>query len=249
MLDQLLSWYQEPMLLKFPVYTMLLSVGAFLLLALPWTLLAWFDPPWARPYKAQDKPFEVRRYIGKNLRLIAGNSTLVLLIFLAAWPVVRLFGIHDGPRPPWYEFVWQITLFFILDDFLYYWMHRKMHENKWLLKNVHSVHHQVRNPSAIAGNYFHWIELLFTAGLVLVGPILLSSHIEVVYVWLFLRQWQAVDGHTGYQFRWNPLSWLPFYHGAKFHDLHHETYKGNYAGFFPIWDRVFGTETRPGRNV
>ena len=124
-----------------------------------------------------------------------------------------------------------------------------MHENKWLLKNVHSVHHRVRNPSAIAGNYFHWIELFFTASLVLIGPVLLSSHIEVVYVWIILRQWQAVDGHTGYQFAWNPMAWLPFYHGAKFHDLHHETYKGNYAGFFPIWDRWFGTESRPGANI
>jgi len=248
LVSTIISWYQDPMFLQFLVATSVIGVGAFLIMALPWTLLAWFDPDWAKPYKTQDKPFDVQRYIGKNMRLIGFNSSVVFVLLIAAWPLIRLGGVHAGAIPPWYEFIWQIAFFIFLDDFLYYWMHRKMHENKWLLKNVHSVHHQIRNPSAIAGNYFHWAELALTAGLALLGPLLLSSHIYVVYVWFVLRQWEAVDGHAGYTFKWNPIALLPFYHGAKFHDLHHETYKGNYAGFLPIWDKVFKTETRPGAN-
>jgi len=29
--------------------------------------------------------------------------------------------------------------------------------------------------------------------------------------------------------------------GARHHDFHHARVRGNYAGFFPIWDRAFGT--------
>ena len=53
-----IALYQDPMFLKFPVAAMVLSVGAFLVTALPWTLLAWIDPPWAKRYKIQDKPFD-----------------------------------------------------------------------------------------------------------------------------------------------------------------------------------------------
>lgn len=243
--NYLVTSYQDPMFLKFPVFTLLLGIFSFLLMALPWTLLAWFDPDWAKPNKIQNKPFAVQSYLKENLRLIALNSSIVLVLLILVWPLVRLAGIHDGDTPPWYEFIWQLAFFIFLDDFLYYWVHRYMHQNKWLLKKVHSVHHTIRNPSAIAGNYFHWAELAITAGLALIGPLLLSSHIYVVYVWFVLRQWQAVDGHCGYEFNWNPITWLPFYKGGRFHDLHHELYKGNYAGFLPLVDRWFGTESKP----
>lgn len=37
---------------------------------------------------------------------------------------------------------------------------------------------------------------------------------------------------------------LPGSHGALHHDFHHARVRGNYAGFLPIWDRVFGTLVR-----
>lgn len=249
--DTLLSWlvtsYQDPLLIRFPLVTLSLSLLAFLLFALPWTLLAWFDPAWARPYRIQDKPFRVASYLPETLRRIALNSLIILILLLISWPLLRLSGVHDGPTPGIFTFVWQILLFIFLDDFLYYWMHRAMHENRWLLKNVHAVHHRIRNPSAIAGNHFHWIELVMTAGLALVGPLLVGAHVAVVWVWIVIRQLEAADGHTGYHFPWDPLHWLPFYQGAAPHDFHHSRFQGNYAGFLPIWDQVFKTAIlRPG---
>lgn len=239
--NTLLGWYSDPMFLQLPVATLLLSLIAFLLFSLPWTLLAWFDPAWARPYKVQQAPFDVRKTLPETLRRITLNTLAVALLLVLLWPLLRLSGIHAGPVPHWSTFVWQLALFVLLDDFLYYWMHRAMHENRWLLKHVHAVHHQLRTPSAIGGNHFHWIELALTAGLALVGPVLLESHVYVVYAWIVLRQLEAADGHTGYDFPWDPLHWLPLYEGAAYHDFHHSRFKGNYAGFLPVWDRVFGT--------
>jgi len=240
-LAQILDWYRDPMFWKFPVLTLLISVGAFLIFALPWTLLAWFDPVWARPYRIQDRPFDVYKYLPDTLRRIALNSLIVLGLLVVAWPLLRLSAIHDGPVPPWYVFVGSIVFFLLLDDFLYYWMHRWMHENRWLLKHVHSVHHRIRNPSAIAGNHFHWLELAMTAGLALTGPLLLGSHLMVVWAWMVIRQWEAVDGHTGYDLPIDPGHWLPGYEGSAYHDFHHNRFQGNYAGFLPFWDRVFNT--------
>jgi 4-alpha-methyl-delta7-sterol-4alpha-methyl oxidase len=236
-----LSLYLDPMFWKLPVMTLTLSLLAFLLFALPWTWLAWRDPVWARRFKVQQQPFSVRSTLPATLQRIAFNTLVVAAILTLAWPVLRLSGIHDGALPHWSTYAWQLTFFVLLDDFLYYWMHRLMHENKWLLKHVHSVHHQIRTPSAIAGNHFHWLELAMTAGLALVGPVLLESHITVVYAWIILRQLEAADGHTGYNLPWDPLHWLPLYEGAAYHDFHHARFKGNYAGFLPVWDRVFDT--------
>ena len=44
------SIYNDPMFLKFPIATLALSIGTFLMIATPWTLLAWLDPDWAKSY-------------------------------------------------------------------------------------------------------------------------------------------------------------------------------------------------------
>ena len=241
MWETVTGWYTEPLFWQFPVMGVLVAMVAFLVFALPWTLLAWFDPEWARPYKLQDKPFEVSRHIGPILTRMTLNTLIVAGLLVLAWPLLRLTGIHAGEHPVWWLIIAQIAFFMVLDDFLYYWMHRWMHANKWILRHVHSIHHRLRNPFALAGNYFHWLELVLTIGVALAGPILVSAHVEVLYLWLILRQFEAADGHTGYSFPWDPTHLIPGYHGALYHDFHHSHYQGNYAGFFSYVDRFFGT--------
>lgn len=45
--------------------------------------------------------------------------------------------------------------FVLLDDFLYYGMHRYMHENKWLLRNIHSVWNPVHLLPVYEGPVYH----------------------------------------------------------------------------------------------
>lgn len=236
-----LALYQDPMFLQLPVATLALSVGSFLLFAAPWTLLAWIDPLWARPYKIQQKPFQVTTYFWPNLARITLNSTMMLLLLLLTWPLLRLSNIHSGDIPAWYIWVLQIAFFLLLDDFLFYWMHRWFHENKWILKNIHSVHHRIRNTCALDGNYFHWVEFVLIGSLAMVGPILVGCHLYVLYAWIIIRNLEAADGHAGYDFPWNPLRFLPLYDGPVYHDFHHARFKGNYAGALHYVDRYFGT--------
>ena len=135
----------------------------------------------------------------------------------------------------------QLAFFVLLDDFLYYGMHRLMHRQRWLLKHVHSQHHRIRHCSAINGNYMHPLEYAATGALALLGPLLLGVSLPVLWAWLVLRQFEAADGHSGYVFPWNPGHLIPLYEGAGYHDFHHLKYQGNYAGFLPYLDRFFGS--------
>jgi 4-alpha-methyl-delta7-sterol-4alpha-methyl oxidase len=134
----------------------------------------------------------------------------------------------------------QLIFFIFLDDFLYDWVHRYFHENKWLPKYVHSVNHRNKNTCGVNGNYMHWFEFSTTASIMLLGPMLIGAHLYVIYIWVAIRQFEAVDGHAGYDIPWNPAHWLPVYQGPVYHDFHHAKFKGNYAGFLPYLDRFMG---------
>ncbi|MDI1301919.1 MAG: sterol desaturase family protein [bacterium] len=243
LLNQWINLYREPMFWLYPMATLGISIGAFLLFALPLTLLAWIDPPALQRFKVQPGPFHVERWFWGSLGRLFGNALLMAALLVLAWPVLRYTTIHTGALPAWWVIGLQLLFFIFLDDFLYYGMHRAMHKG-WLLRQVHSVHHRIRQTSAINGNYFHPLEFIFTGTLVLVGPLLVGAHLYVLWIWVALRQFEAADGHCGYVFPWNPGHLLPLYEGAGFHDFHHLQYQGNFAGFLPWLDGVFGTYAR-----
>jgi sterol desaturase/sphingolipid hydroxylase (fatty acid hydroxylase superfamily) len=86
----------------------------------------------------------------------------------------------------------------------------------------------------------HPVEYALTGTVALAGPLLLRAHVVTVWIWFALRQREAAEGHCGYEFRPTATHLFPVNDGAHHHDWHHARVKGNYAGFFPIWDRVFG---------
>ena len=220
--------------------TLAISMAAFLLVAIPLTIIAWQDPVALRKYKIQSKPFEMKKFLLPSISRIIINNIILASLLVLVWPLLKLTGVHNGALPVWYIIIAQLVFFVLLDDFLYYWMHRYMHENKWLLKHIHSVHHRIHNTCGINGNYMHWVEYSLTATLTLVGPMLIGAHIYVVYLWVILRQVEGADGHIGYDIPWNPAHLLPIYEGPVYHDFHHAKFKGNYAGFLPYLDKYLG---------
>lgn len=234
------GFYTDPWFWQFPMATLAISMAAFLLVAIPLTIIAWQDPVALRKYKIQSKPFEMKKFLLPSISRIIINNIILASLLVLVWPLLKLTGVHNGALPVWYIIIAQLVFFVLLDDFLYYWMHRYMHENKWLLKQIHSVHHRIHNTCGINGNYMHWVEYSLTATLTLVGPMLIGAHIYVVYLWVILRQVEGADGHIGYDIPWNPAHLLPVYEGPVYHDFHHAKFKGNYAGFLPYLDKYLG---------
>lgn len=241
--------WRDPRALPFLLSTSTVSLGAFLLFALPLSWIAWREPAWAAPYRLQRRRARAQTLFAASLLRCLLNHGAMTLAAAVAWPLIALSHLRvDGPLPSLFELGWQVALFIYLDDFLYYWMHRAMH-TRWLYKRVHSVHHRIKTPWAITGLYMHPLEYVLTGGLMILGPLLLGSHLVTALVWIVVRQLEAAEGHCGYAFPWSPLSWLPGSEGAAHHDLHHARVRVNYAGFLAVWDKVFGTwATRDGED-
>lgn len=232
--------YSDPWFWQFPMATLAISMAAFLIVAIPWTIVAWLDPVSLKKYKIQQKPFEVKKFLLPSLGRIIQNNIILALLLALSWPLLKLTSVHSNDLPIWYVILAQLVFFILLDDFLYYCMHRYMHENKWLLRNIHGVHHLIHNTCGINGNYMHWVEFTLTAALTLVGPLLIGAHIYVIWLWVIIRQIEGADGHIGYDIPWNPMHLLPVYEGPVYHDFHHAKFKGNYAGFLPYLDKYLG---------
>lgn len=228
------------MFLWFALATNAISMGAFLAFAIPMSVLAARDPEWARRYRIQTRKPRAQDLVGPSIRSFLRNNAALVSLVVLFWPLLRRLGIHGGPPPPGWVIAAQVVAFIYLDDLLYYFVHRAMHQG-WLWKNVHAVHHRIHTPWAITGHYMHPIEYVTTASLMLVGPLLVGAHLIPLWIWVVIRQWEAAEGHAGYDFPLSPTHLFPGSHGALHHDFHHAKVKGNYAGFFAHIDRLFGT--------
>ncbi|CAD6565380.1 MAG: C-4 sterol methyl oxidase [Alectoria sarmentosa] len=165
-------------------------------------------------------------------------------------PMAQYVGLATGvPFPSLFTMLYQIAVFFVLEDTWHYWSHRALHWGP-LYKNIHKIHHQYSAPFGLAAEYASPIEVMIL-GLGTVGAPLLwcavtsDLHILTMYIWIVCRLFQAIDAHSGYEFPWSLHHFLPFWAGAEHHDVHHEKFIGNYSSSFRWWDFVLDTESGP----
>ncbi|GAB2297202.1 Arf guanine nucleotide exchange factor sbh1 [Dionaea muscipula] len=136
-----------------------------------------------------------------------------------------------------------LTAMVLLDTWQYF-MHRFMHQNKFLYRHIHSLHHRLVVPYAYGALYNHPLEglILDTTG----GAIsfLVSGMSPRASIFFFsFATIKTVDDHCGL---WLPgnLFHVLFKNNTAYHDVHHQLYgsKYNYSQpFFVIWDRILGT--------
>ena len=239
---QVIEIYRDPLFVLFPIVSLLISAGAFLVFALALSWLFVRNPPRLRPYRLQDRPEHARAAVWPSLLRLAGNFAFMLTLSVVTWPVVRLSGVHAGDPPSWIAVLWQLPVFLVADDICFYFLHRVLH-TRWLYRHVHKVHHRVTAPSALAGAYFHPIEYALINFAALAGPIIVGPHVVTLWIWVVLRQWLAAEGHCGFVLPWSPTHLLPGLEGAAYHDWHHRRFVGNYANFFGCLDGWFGTRS------
>ena len=140
-------------------------------------------------------------------------------------------------------FVVSIFLMILFHDAYFYWTHRWMH-GKGVYKIVHRVHHLSTNPSPWAAMAFHPIESVIEGGVIAFIAILFPVHPLAIAIFLLFMMVYNVYGHLGYELYPKGFSksimgkWI---NTSVNHNLHHQTFQGNYGLYFLWWDRWMGT--------
>jgi sterol desaturase/sphingolipid hydroxylase (fatty acid hydroxylase superfamily) len=204
--------------------------------------------PALRRYKIQPgQAHEGRQWSRKKqlrcLKLILFNHVFIQFPMMMLFHYVAdLVGFRiELPLPPMSRLLWQIPIFYVIEDFWFYWLHRLLHWPK-IYPLIHKMHHEHTAPFGMAAEYAHPVETVFLGIGTMLGPILFADHMFTVWVWLVFRLWETVEDHSGFDFPWNPTNLIPFWAGSAHHDFHHKTFQGPYSSVFTWCDWLFGTD-------
>jgi sterol desaturase/sphingolipid hydroxylase (fatty acid hydroxylase superfamily) len=192
--------------------------------------------------------------IGFNLGYVVFIVVLnsVLIPPLMAWlqPLVKAHGLHVAVAFPdsLAGQVLQALAFFAIFDFFYYWFHRAQHTvpGAWPL---HKLHHSEQSLNVTTTLRHHWLEDPLRIWLVLLPIGLVFDQKPVTVAWLAtLMMLLGYFVHANVRLPLGPFT--PLFAGPQWHRLHHsiepQHRDRNFAAFFPVYDIVFGTYSRPG---
>lgn len=163
---------------------------------------------------------------------VVGQLLVRPALLFVFFPVfVRLLGMGagSGEMPGAWTVAWQFLACMQVDDFLFYWSHRLLH-HRLIYKHIHKKHHDFRHSIAIGVEHAHPIEDLVSNTLsTIAGPLLLRSHVTVLFLYTGAKLWQSIDAHSGYDlpFPLSPWSAIKYMDCAPAHDFHHSHNHGN----------------------
>ena len=137
-------------------------------------------------------------------RCLVFNYACSFMAAAASWPLVRLSGIHMQPIESTLDFLFwgvlKLGFAVYFEDLTFYWMHRMLHASTWLYARVHKLHHTYTAPIAINGAYMTAAEQNMIVVGILLPMVLMRAHIYVVWAWMFFRNWETCEEHSGYDF-------------------------------------------------
>ena len=207
------------------------------------------DFPLIEQYRIQKKKKKLR-YQTKILREMFRGTIEHQFSLIFSFPLLFYLLNRNGKIQIIDEFpsvstmIYQILIFILIDDFLFYWTHLLFH-TRWLYKTIHCKHHLYRQPTGLVFILSHPIESLIQNQIpVWFGPFLFKEkHLLTLSLWLFIRVYQTMNAHSGYDLPYiTPQYYLPWlFSGTLEHDYHHEYSHSNFGSFFTIWDRLMKT--------
>ena len=194
-----------------------------------------------KKYRIQDKKYQKGIFF-KRMPLYLFNFSL--LILLAGFGSYFIFPLLQKSWSNGWVLVLQVLGIFLVEDVFFYFYHRLLHVNKFLLVKIHSIHHRASPPFPLEYLYNHPLEWM----LGFIGPILgfvvvgLISPISIFTVLIFgaIRNLREIHLHSDLNLPL--LSKIPLISKTKHHDDHHSLLDGNYSSIFVWWDKVFKTE-------
>lgn len=215
------------------------SVG----LAVYWLASAFFSmvdltgkPAWVLRYKIQDNkqvPVDPAKF-KKALLIVLFNQIITVPFSVIFYGLYKWRGCSFGRELPSFHWVlFEIGMFSLVEEFLFYYSHRLLHHPR-IYKYIHKIHHEWTAPISITAIYAHPIEhLMSNVFPVLMGPLLMGSHIATSWLWFALAISTTLVSHCGYH--------LPLLPSPEAHDYHHQKFNQNF-GVLGVLDWLHGTD-------
>jgi len=128
-----------------------------------------------------------------------------------------------------------IVMWFVVEELMFFYAHRWLHQNKTMYQAVHKLHHTWTAPVSYVAMYCHPLEQIMCNILPFVmGPILCGSHMAATAVYFCAGLIHTTAVHSGY--------W--FCDDKGMHDEHHAKFNVNY-GVTGVLDVLHGTFQLP----
>lgn len=182
-----------------------------------------------------------RGYLADVISTIVNGPGLSGLTRIAAVYLVTLVPPQDRFLTDWH-FGWQFAVFFLVNDFGRYWLHRWYHASD-LLWRFHRVHHTAVQMDSLSVFRMHVGEAVLKNGLLFLPFQLLGVSTWVIVVY---SSWDILKGfwhHANLRTYVGPVNYV--LNTAELHWWHHSVedrgQHSNYGSILSIWDRLFGT--------
>lgn len=186
-----------------------------------------------------------RGYLADVISLILNGPGLDGLTTVAATSLVLLVprAVDVMPAIGWWG---QFAVFFLINDFGRYWLHRWYHESNALWR-VHRVHHTVVQMDAMSVFRFHILEGIVKNFAITLPFQLLGVTESVVILYTSIDILKGFWHHANLKTYIGPLNYV--LNSAEQHWWHHSIegrgQHSNYGSILSIWDWLFGTAYWP----
>jgi sterol desaturase/sphingolipid hydroxylase (fatty acid hydroxylase superfamily) len=210
------------------------------------------QPRWRRDSKTDIAYLVLGATVLRPLRSVAVGIVVFVVLLACGMP------LRPGAVQAWLERdTWarslplglQAFLVLFLADFIGYWLHRAAHLTR--LWRVHAVHHSSERLDWLSAVRVHPLDTLLsrTVHAALLVPFGFDFRLLAAYAPLLGLY--ALFLHANVPFGYGPLRYVIA--SPAFHRFHHSSEPAarnrNFAGFFPLFDLVFGTFYLPQRRT
>lgn len=208
---------------------------------------------WAdRRYTRIDRTYTLVMLLGLN-PLFAYLVLTPLANWLGGGAPVAAAGESDvsglAHWVPWFQHH-PLVLFFVyylVYDFVYYWMHRTQHAIPWWWA-LHSMHHSQRQMSCWTNDRGSYVDGFLQSMVLATVAIVIGIDPEQFALLLFIAELVQNFSHANVRFGFGRVFERIFV-DPKFHRLHHmivdpdrpRLHDCNYGQVLSIWDVLFGT--------
>ena len=142
----------------------------------------------------------------------------------------------------WIRVAWQVCFMLFIADFTNYFYHKWSHENRWIYKHMHKLHHtsKIVFDPILSLFFVNPTDMIISNICFMSGLFIFKTDLFTISIYAFLSSLIVGMGHSGIIIENKFLDWL---FDPSFHFLHHRAvnYHYNYSEHMTICDRIFGT--------